>query len=115
MATALIVNASPYGTETPYNALRLAGAIAVRDEFVELFLLGDGVHLARGGQDPRDAHASLEAMLRELLERGVVVTACGTCCQTRGLVAGDLVDGVAVGTIHDLAALVARSDRTLTF
>ena len=76
---------------------------------------GDGVHLARAGQDPRDAHASLETMVRELLERGVVVTACGTCCQTRGLALGDLVGGVTVGTIHDLAALVARSDRTLTF
>jgi uncharacterized protein involved in oxidation of intracellular sulfur len=115
MATALIVNSSPYGTETPYNALRLAGAIAVQDEFLELFLLGDGVHLARAGQDPREAHASLEAMVRELLGRGVVVTACGTCCQTRGLPPGDLVGGVTVGTIHDLAALVARSDRTLTF
>ena len=115
MATTLVVNASPYGTETPYNALRLAGAIALHDEYLELFLLGDGVHLARSGQDPREAHASLEAMLRDLLARGVTVTACGTCCQARGLAAGDLVEGVAVGTIHDLAALVARSDRTLTF
>jgi len=43
------------------------------------------------------------------------VTLCGTCCQTRGLTADDVVEGVTLGTIHDLADLVARSDRVVSF
>lgn len=115
MVTTLIVNGSPYGSELPYNALRLAGALLVQEHWVELFFMGDGVHTARRGQDPRGAHASLEAALVELVAKGAVVTLCGTCCQTRGLTVADVVDGVHMGTIHGLADLVARSDRVVSF
>ena len=115
MATIIIVNGSPYGTELPYNAMRLAAALRAREEWVELFLMGDGVHTARRGQDPRGAHASLEAMLRELVAAGVPVALCGTCCQTRGLTEDELVEGASVATIHDLAELVGRSDRVVSF
>jgi sulfur relay (sulfurtransferase) complex TusBCD TusD component (DsrE family) len=115
MVTTLIVNGSPYGSELPYNALRLAGALLVKEQWVELFFLGDGVHTARRGQDPRGAHASLEDSLLEVLGKGAVVTLCGTCCQTRGITAADVVDGAQIGTIHDLADLVVRSDRVVSF
>ena len=115
MVATLIVNGSPYGTELPYNALRLAGALLLKEQWVELFFLGDGVHTARRGQDPRGAHASLEEMLTELIGKGAVATLCGTCCQARGVTATDVVDGARLGTIHDLADLVARSDRVVSF
>jgi uncharacterized protein involved in oxidation of intracellular sulfur len=77
--------------------------------------MGDGVHAARAGQAPREAHASLEQMLDGLLERGVMVACCGTCCRARGVAEGDLADGVTLATIHDLAEGVARCERTLSF
>ncbi len=115
MSALLIVNTPPYGSEGPYNALRLADALALRDEHVEVFCMGDAVHSARAGQDPRGAHASLELMLGGLLEKGVEVTCCGTCCSARGLRQEDLVPHVRVGTIHDLAAATARSDTVISF
>jgi len=115
MVTTVIVNGSPYGSELPYNALRLAAALLVKEHWVELFFLGDGVHSARRGQEPRGAHASLEEMLVELLAKGAAVTLCGTCCQARGVTAADVVEGVRLGTIHDLADLVSRSDRVVSF
>ena len=115
MSVLIVVNTAPYGSEGPYNAFRLADALALRDEHVEIFLMSDGVHAARAGQDPRGAHASLEEMLRQLLEKGVDVACCGTCCTTRGLAEGDVVTGVRVETIHDLAAAVARSDKVVSF
>ena len=115
MAVLLVVNTAPYGSEGPYNAFRLADALALRDEHVEVFLMGDAVPAARSGQDPRGAHTSLEQMLADLLEKGVDVTCCGTCCATRGLAEGDLVPQVRVGTIHDLAAATVRSDRVVSF
>jgi sulfur relay (sulfurtransferase) complex TusBCD TusD component (DsrE family) len=115
MATLMIVNSAPYGSEGAYNAARLAEALTVKDEWVDLFLMGDGVHAARRGQDPRAAYASVEAMIAGLLDKGVSVTACATCCQTRGLGEGDLIEGVRVGTIHDLAGLVLAADRQISF
>ena len=115
MSVAVLVNASPYGSESPYNALRLAAALELAGETVELLLLGDAVNTARRGQDPRAAHASLEALLTELLEKGASVTLCGTCCQTRGLQESDLIDRVVVGTIHDFARIVHSSEKVISF
>ena len=115
MSVLIVVNTPPYGSEGPYNAFRLAEALALRDEHVELFLMGDAVHAARAGQDPRGAHASLEQMLLALLERAVDAACCGTCCSARGVTEDDLVPGVRVQTIHDLAAATARSDKVVSF
>jgi hypothetical protein len=44
MKTLLILNDPAYGTERSYNGLRLAGALAKRDDSeVRVFLLGDAV------------------------------------------------------------------------
>ena len=115
MSVLLVVNTAPYGSEGPYNAFRLADALALRGEHVEVFLLGDAVGAARAGQDPRGAHASLEQMLAELLEKGVGVSCCGTCCAARGVTEAQLVSRAHVATIHDLAEATVRSERVVSF
>ncbi len=115
MSVLLVVNTPPYGSEGPYNALRLADALALRGEHVDVFLMGDAVHAARAGQDPRGAHASLEEMLRGTIDKGVEVSCCGTCCATRGVGADDVVPGVRIETVHDLAAAVVGSDKVVSF
>jgi uncharacterized protein involved in oxidation of intracellular sulfur len=115
MSVLLVVNTPPYGSEGPYNAFRLAGALVLRDQHVEVFLMGDAVGAARAGQDPRGAHTSLEQMLAELLEKGVEVSCCGTCCATRGLSEDQLVAHARVATIHELAEATVRCDRVLSF
>jgi uncharacterized protein involved in oxidation of intracellular sulfur len=115
MSVLLVVNTAPYGSEGPFNAFRLAEALTLRDEHVEVFLMGDAVHAARAGQDPRGAHASLESLLVQLLASGVECGCCGTCCAARGLAEVDLVADVSVATIHDLAAALVRSDKVVSF
>jgi uncharacterized protein involved in oxidation of intracellular sulfur len=115
MSVLLVVNTAPYGSEGPYNAFRLADALALREEHVEVFLLGDAVGAAKAGQDPRGAYASLEQMLVGLLEKGVDVNCCGTCCATRGLTEHEFVAHARVATIHDLAEATVRCDRVISF
>jgi len=115
MSVAILINASPYGSELPFNALRLAHALELAEERVELLLMGDAVNTARRGQDPRTAHASLEGLLVEIVGKGAGVTLCGTCCQTRGLQEADLLEGVAVGTIHDFARVVKSCEKVISF
>lgn len=59
-----IINDAPYGNERAYNALRLAGVLAGKeDQRVRVFLLADAVGCAKAGQKgtgrllQRPAHA----------------------------------------------------------
>ena len=54
-------------------------------------------------------------MLRDLLERGGKVAACGACLRTRGLVKEDLVEGVEVGTMSGLVHWIKESQKVLSF
>lgn len=115
MSVLLVVNTTPYGSEGPYNAFRLADALSLRGEHVEVFLMGDAVGAARAGQDRRGAHASLEHMRTDLLEKGVDVSCCRTCCATRGFTEDQLVAHARAATIHDLAEATVRNDRVISF
>ena len=114
MRILLVVSTPPYGSEGPYNALRLADALLTRDAIVDVFLLGDAVHTGRSGQQPSSG-ASVEAQVRTALDRGAEVTLCGTCCASRGLSADEVIDGVRIGTMHELAELTVRADRVVSF
>ncbi len=46
----IVVNDGPYGSERPYNAMRLALNLVKRPEVnVRVFLIGDGVQCAVAG------------------------------------------------------------------
>lgn len=111
----VIVNDQPYGSERPYNALRLAGAL-VKREGVELrvFLLGDAVACAVGGQQLPDGHYHLDRMLKPLVRRGEVAC-CGTCMDARGLGEERLVDGARRSTLEELTDWTLWADRVIAF
>jgi uncharacterized protein involved in oxidation of intracellular sulfur len=113
----VILNDAPYGNEKIWNALRLAQALAsitVKMK-VNIFLLGDAVAAAKKGQKPPQGYYNLEEMLKGLVSHGVEVIACRTCIHARGLTEGDLIDGVCVGTMMDLAHWVEDSQKVLSF
>jgi len=70
-----VINDSPYGSERPYNALRLALKLAKCDEtHVRFFLMGDGVICAVAGQKTPEGYYNIERMLKSLAKRGEVAT-----------------------------------------
>lgn len=70
-----IVNDAPYGSEHPYNALRLAYNLLKRDGAeVSVFLVGDGVLCARQGQKTPDGYYNLERMIKAVIKRGKAAT-----------------------------------------
>ncbi len=54
-------------------------------------------------------------MLGELIAKGVKVKSCGTCCTARGLGQQDLIEGVEIGRMIDLAQWTKESDSVVTF
>jgi uncharacterized protein involved in oxidation of intracellular sulfur len=113
----IIINDAPYGTEKPWNALRLTGALlAISKEIkINIFLMGDAVSLAKAGQSVPSGYYNLEQMLSDCLAKDVKVKACGTCCKSRGLKQKELISGVEIGKMLDLARWTAESSKVLNF
>lgn len=113
MKILVIVNDQPYGSERPYNALRLAGSLAKR-EGVELrvFLLGDAVACAIAGQQLPDGHYHLDRMLKPLVRRGEVAC-CGTCLDARGIEEGRLVEGARRSSLEELTDWTLWAEKVL--
>ncbi len=111
----LIVNDAPYGTEKPWNALRLAGALIATNQKVNIFLLGDSVAIAKKGQKTPTGYYNLAQMLGEMVKAGADVRACGTCLTARGIEAHELVEGVSVGKMLDLARWIGENSKIIAF
>ena len=115
MNVLVVVNDQPYGSERPYNALRLASALSKRDEVeVRVFLIGDAVACAVAGQRLPDGHYHLDRMLKGLLRRAQV-GCCGTCLDARGLSEEQLVPGARRSTLGQLTDWTLWADKALTF
>lgn len=116
MRLLVIVNDQPYGSERPYNALRLAGALAKRDDTeVRIFLMGDAVACALAGQAAPDGYYHLDRMLIAALRHGANVSCCGSCMDARALPEEQLVDGARRSTLEELADWTLWADQSLTF
>jgi len=112
----VLVNDPPYGTERCYNALRLAGSLAKReDTTVRVFLMADAVGCAVAGQRTPDGYYNLERMLKPVLRREGDVACCGSCMDARGLTDEHLVDGSRRSSIEELADWTLWADKVVTF
>jgi len=110
----VIISQAPYGRERAYTALRFALTALVEGEDVKIFLIEDGVYLAKRDQDPDEVPNHLE-LLKQCIEQGAEVKACGPCSKARGLSEDDFIDGVEIATMHDLVSWVKESDNVIFF
>jgi tRNA 2-thiouridine synthesizing protein D len=115
MATfTVVVMEAPYGRERAYTALRFALTAALEGHKVKLFLVQDGVFVAKKGQAP-DVFPNIGSMLEEALKEGVEVKTCTPCCKARSLTQTEVVKGVIMATMTDLVKWCEESDKILTF
>lgn len=111
----IIINDGPYGSEKPYNALRLALGLSDGETTVNIFLLADGVWAAQSGQSVPKGYYNIQRMLQMALSSGAKVKACGTCMTARGLDEEKVIEGVEKATMADLTQWVQGSDKVLCF
>jgi len=114
-STLFILNDAPYGNERAYNALRLAAAVAGKDEQqVRLFLLADAVACAKRGQKVPEGYYNLQLMLGKVQRKGEVAL-CGTCMDARGLREDEVIEGARRSTLAELADWTIEADKVLVF
>ena len=70
----LIINDAPYGSERPYNALRLALALIKRSTKVRVFLMAEPGNCSIAGQKPPTGYYNIERMVKSVAQRGEVAT-----------------------------------------
>jgi uncharacterized protein involved in oxidation of intracellular sulfur len=114
-STLFVLNDAPYGNERAYNGLRLAGALAAKDDqSVRLFLMADAVGCAKSGQKVPEGYYNVQIMLGKVARKGEVGL-CGTCMDARGLRDEEMIDGAQRGTLAQLADWTAEADKVLVF
>lgn len=110
------LNDPPYGTERSYNGLRLAGALARRDGAeVKVFLVGDAVGCAHGGQTVPQGWYHLDRMIETAARGGAEIGCCGTCMDARGIADDDLVESARRSSLDEWAEWNAWADKIITF
>ncbi len=67
----IVIQDAPYGSEKPYNALRYASALLTTGVSVNLFLLADGIGVAKDHQKTPTGSYNTADMLRELIAKGI--------------------------------------------
>ncbi|HEY0844243.1 MAG TPA: DsrE family protein [Noviherbaspirillum sp.] len=113
MNTLFILNDAPYGSERSYNGLRLARALSKEEgQTVRVFLMGDAVACAKGGQKVPEGYYNAGDMVRMV---GGDVALCGTCMDARGLKDEDMVTNARRSTLKELAQWTAHADKVLIF
>ena len=113
----IVCTGAPYGSESLYNALRLAIALKEQEECevdLRLFLLSDAVTVALNGQAPTEGY-NLRQMLEILSAQRVPIRLCKTCADSRGINGLPLIDGVEIGTMPLLARWTVEADKVINF
>jgi uncharacterized protein involved in oxidation of intracellular sulfur len=113
--TLLILNGPAYGSDETFNAVRLAVALAKRDDVdATVFLMGDAVTAPSPARRPRRLlHPG--RMLRGFARHGGHIACCGTCLDARGLTKEHLIEEAPRSSMDELAAWTVEADQVLTF
>jgi uncharacterized protein involved in oxidation of intracellular sulfur len=117
MTILFIINDAPYGTEKPYNALRLAMALQKEhpETEVRVFLMGDAVNCALPEQNTPQGYYNIERMFKSVIARGGKVKTCGSCVDARGIRNLKLIEDIEISNINQLTQWTVESDKVLTF
>ena len=117
MSFLILINDAPYSTEKVYNALRLAMALQKDHPTVQVnvFLMADAVSCGIPNQNTPQGYYNIERMLKSVLAKGGKVKACGTCLDARGIRNIQLIEGVEISNMSELAQWTIETDKMFTF
>jgi tRNA 2-thiouridine synthesizing protein D len=114
MRIGIIVQTEPCTYQDFGTAYEVVQAAVRKGHEVRLFLYDESV-VAANKNMKMVGKRQANKMIRELIKKKVPITACGACCMFRGITSDQLVDGVQLGGLTDLAEMIKWADRLLNF
>lgn len=111
-----LLNDAPYGSERLYNGVRVAQALAVREEAeVRIFMFGDSVGGAVANQQVPKGYYNVGSMVAAAARHGARIACCGTCMDARGIPEDGLVEGAHKSTLQEATDWILWADKVLPF
>ncbi len=113
----IIINEQPYGSEKPYNALRLAMQLQkdLPGEIVRIFLMADAAACSKTGQTTPNGYYNIERMIKSILLNKGEVKICGSCAAARGIGEESVIEGTKMSTMGELTEWYMDSDKIISF
>jgi sulfur relay (sulfurtransferase) complex TusBCD TusD component (DsrE family) len=112
----IVIQNAPYRTNNKaWHALRFAGAALAEDMDVRVHLLDDGVEVGRLNHQVPEGAVNLEVLLRELIDCGLQVSACGMALKDCALDESAMLPGIECGSMKAMANWVKNSDHVMVF
>ncbi len=109
----IMIGDGHYTKERPYTMLRLAYTALLEGNKINIFLVEDGIWVGKKGQDP-STYDNIEKWMRNVLEEGAVVKACGVCMKARGLTEEELIEGISKTTMNGFLEMCLEADNIVT-
>ena len=111
----IIVNEAPYQKERAYTAFRFARTCVFEGHKTRIFLIENGVYIAKKDQKPAADQPNMGAFLEDLIKDGQEVKACVVCIKARGISESELISGVKIATMNELVEWTTTSDKVIVF
>jgi predicted peroxiredoxin len=116
----ILVNAT-HGSEDAERATLpfvMGNVAATADQEAVVLLTVEGVRLATYGYSDsiqKEGFAPLKDVMRQFLDNGGQVWACGACTKPRGITEADLIPGAKIVTAANVVEYLASGASTLSF
>ena len=108
----IVIGDGAYSKERPYTMVRFAYTALLDGNKVNIFLVEDGIFVGKKNQDP-NIFDNVGKWIKDILEEGAIIKACGVCMKSRGLLDDELIDGIEKTTMNGFLDMCMGADNIL--
>ena len=108
----IAISTSPYSFEKSYTILRFAYTALLEGHKINIFLVEDGIWVGKKNQDPT-TYDNVGKWLKDVIEEGAKVVACGVCMGARGMTEEELMEGVQKTTMNGFLDMCVEADKVM--
>ena len=108
----IVIADGAYTSERPFTMLRFAYTALLEGHKINIFLVEDGIFVGKIGQDPA-TYDNVGKWMKDVVEEGANVKACGVCMKARGISEEELIEGIKKTTMHGFVEMCVEADNVL--
>ena len=108
----VVIANGAYTSERPYTMLRFAYTALLEGHKINIFLVEDGIFVGKKNQNP-STYDNVGKWMKDVIEEGAKVLACGVCMKARGVLDEELMAGISKTTMNGFLTMCEEADNIL--